>query len=828
MTMRLVELSLQGFRAYLAQKSFDLRPGKSLAVFAPNAKGKSSLVDAIEVFFSESGTLKRLGPKKSDTKAGPEALEHVAAETKKIPSSIRLTFRDSSSVEHSAERLVKRPAADRAPVASSIVGGCKHDFIIRGHELRSFVEMHTPEERYSEVSNWFGLTPLVTAQKNLRTLRREITRMLSDDSLLSARAADLNKATGGAISSLDEADILAWINDNLLAALDKSVRLGSLRIDDSGYLALKARKETEDDALGLSALEQLLGALRAIAEDKDGAVSGRALEFRNAVERLSRATDLEEKERASAEKSVFSGVWEEAQKLFAAPSLVFADCPICDTSLEDTRLGSRAKVTSSIEAKLVLLADYKKAVDALKQCQAASRQAHGQFIAAGRSLLPLLVAGKFDAEAASLQSFFTALENWKLTDPRPDDTAALRTVSQLTEMVSRCAQATRERQGEATFADAVMNVGELRRIAEAIRLAQYERAELEKLAETLEQSALRIDNHVSSHVASLLDGLQGEINRLYSKIQGSTGTTVKIGLEPPDPEAKGKLKLGLVIDFADNRKGVNPAGYLSDSQVHTIALSLRLAAIKLFNTSFPLIVLDDIVTSYDSDHRKAIATMMAEDFQCFQFILVTHDERFFRYLKDHMPSAEWQFKQITMIETDFGPKYVDHKVSDEIIEAKLANGQHAANEIRQAQEEWLLTKAREFGISLRIRDVDKPYSFERSEMASGLASFLKDLKLKTPALPGFSNAFWNSLQTGDVENFGSHFQENPNASGSVGDELKRWNEFKQFRELFRCQCGSARFKRPKVGVRSPLCEKCEVPFGFAARPSSGPDAPSGS
>lgn len=819
MTTRLIEISLQGFRAYLAPQSFDLRPGKSLAVFAPNAKGKSSLVDAIEVFFSESGTLTRLGLKKSDTKAGPEALEHVAAEKKKVTPSIRLGFRDSSGTEQSAIRLVKRPPADRSPVATTIMADCKHNFVIRGHELRSFVENHTPEDRYSEVSKWFGLSPLVIAQKNLRTLRREVTRMLSDESLLTTRVSDIKKATGGAVASLSESDILKWINDVLLAALDKTIQLGSLRGDDGGYVTLKERKKAEDDALGLSGLEQLLYALRAIAEEKDGALNGHATDFRTAVEELDKNIALEAKERTAAEKSVFAGVWEAAQRLFADSAVALAECPVCDTPLERTQHGSRDAVLASTDANLALLAGYKGAVDALRKSQTATRQAHSQYRAASQSLSTLLAAGKFEAELESLKPFFTALEGWTLTDPRPDDTAALLTIAQLTEKVSASAKAIRERQGEATFAGAVMKVSELRRIAENIRLAQLEREELHKIAESLDQSALRIDKDIASHVASLLDGLRDEINRLYSKIQGSTGTAVAVGLEPPDPEAKGKLKLGLVIDFADNRKGVNPVGYLSDSQVHTIALSLRLAAIKLFNPTFPVVVLDDIVTSYDADHRKAVAAMMAEDFRDFQFILVTHDERFFRYLKDHMPAGGWQFKQITAIEKDYGPRYVDHKITDEIIEAKLANGDHAATEIRQAEEEWLLLKAREFGISLRIRDIDKPYTFDRGEVASGLASFLKDLGLKTPVLPGFSNPLWTSLQTGEVENFGSHFQDNPSASGSVGDERERWSEFKQFRSLFRCACGSVRFKRPKVGVKKPLCHKCETPFAFAEPPS---------
>ena len=44
--------------------------------------------------------------------------------------------------------------------------------------------------------------------------------------------------------------------------------------------------------------------------------------------------------------------------------------------------------------------------------------------------------------------------------------------------------------------------------------------------------------------------------------------------------------------------------------MHTLALTalaLRLAAIRMFNSEAPIVVLDDVVTSYDADHRKTIA-----------------------------------------------------------------------------------------------------------------------------------------------------------------------------------------------------------------------------
>lgn len=818
MTIKLQAIRVQGFRAYLAEQVFDLRPGKSLAVFAPNAKGKSSLVDAIEVFFSETGSLLKLGAKKSDTKAGPEALEHVLAEKKKITPTIQLVFRDPPAAELTAERPVRRPPAIRPQLATDILTGCKHDFVIRGHELRSFVEVQTPEERYVEVSKWFGLTPLVTSQKNLRTLRRKVTEMANDQQVLQARVSDISKATAGAVTGQSEPDILKWVNGELLPALDKTITLTSLREDDPGSLRIKELKKAEDDALGVTALDQLLTALKTVVEEKDGVATGRALDFKVACDSLEASKQSEIKERAAAEKSVFAQVWDEAYKVLTDSTLDFDECPVCYTAFDKTKQGARGAVAASVGANLALLRAYKDAESTLATSRKAALEAHIRLTTATQSLAGLLKAGRYTSELTAIQPYFTALENWKTDDAQPDDAAAMAVLRGLITNVADRAEAIRQRQGEATYAGAVVKLSELRRIANSIRQARLEREELLRISESLEETAQRIDEHISTHVANLLGGLRDEINKVFAKIQGPSGAAITVGLEPPDPEAKGKLKLGLVIDFADNRKGVNPSGYLSDSQVHTIALSLRLAAIKLFNPSFPFVVLDDIVTSYDAEHRKALVSMMAEDFAGFQFILVTHDDRFFRYLKDHMPAAQWTFRQITCIEAGFGPRYMDHKVADEVIDSKLAKGEHAANDIRQAEEEWLLGKAREFGISLRIRDVDKPYSYDRGEVAEGIMAFLKKIKVETPILAGFGNPLWSSLQAGEVENFGSHFQDNPNASGSIGDEKKRWEEFKEFRGLFRCSCGSVRFKRPKIGVTKPLCYKCEAPFAFPITP----------
>ena len=114
-------------------------------------------------------------------------------------------------------------------------------------------------------------------------------------------------------------------------------------------------------------------------------------------------------------------------------------------------------------------------------------------------------------------------------------------------------------------------------------------------------------------------------------------------------------------------------------------------------------------------------------------------------------------------------------------------GESAANEIRQAEEEWLLSvSSRSFGVDIRIRQLEKPYAYERSELASSLASFLKSARLTPQPVAGVNNKFLISLQKGEIENFGSHFQEGPYGDGSIGDERARWKEFNAFRDQFAC------------------------------------------
>ncbi|MCH9028150.1 MAG: AAA family ATPase, partial [Bacteroidetes bacterium] len=143
--INLEKLSISGFRAFLQEQHFLLfQKGspKSLAIFAPNAKGKSSLIDAIEYFFSKDGTLKRIGLRRSGTQAGREALEHYKSKEKDVPSKISMFFNQSNNT-FGDTRVITSINQIRPSSAKKLLDSIKVEFIIRGYELRRFVEDQT-------------------------------------------------------------------------------------------------------------------------------------------------------------------------------------------------------------------------------------------------------------------------------------------------------------------------------------------------------------------------------------------------------------------------------------------------------------------------------------------------------------------------------------------------------------------------------------------------------------------------------------------------------------------------------------------------------------
>ncbi len=811
---------VQGFRAYLKPQIFTLRKSNkptSLAIFAPNKKGKSSLVDVFEYYFSEDATLQRLGQRAGQTQAGPTALEHIEAGDHGVVPYVGFKFRQSTDRFDD-----KRPIADGKPVphaAQRVLSATKVPFVIHGNELRGFVDASS-EIRYREMASWFSLDPLLSIQRNLRALQRQIKANADSQSEINERLRDLRRVTANEVSTWDETPICDWFNAQVLSKLDASLNISEISNTDSVYLVLVQRREEEEKRVGVAALKTLIAQIDALSIpvlDNNGEQSGLVVNFERAVSDFALAVINESSERHRASESVFNEVWSKAHLLFGMDDHEFDSCPVCDTEFKSTPHGSRDAVRVNINTKLATLATYRDAESALRTARQDLSQNNLTLQTSLDSLCTGLVGADYGAIVVPVESYLTELKLWNPDFPLPNSGDLFQAIVSMRASLTETRNRLEEQQGENTYAHAHHILGQLIQVRSDLTQIYRTKEELRKLHVELVKQAKIVETAINEHNQILLSKLENDVDGLYKKIQGIPGD------EPPmirfqlaEETAANQQRVSLVIDYAENRKSVAPSGYLSDSQIHTVALALRLAAIRTFNTGAPIIVLNDVVTSYDAEHRKSIASTLAEEFEHFQILLVTHDEQFFNLLKDHLPEAKWTFRRITHIDPSFGPVFSDHRTPDEDIQCLLDEGKPAGEEIRQSEEEWLLTICRDFRVEVDIREIDKPYLYARGELAIALARFLKTQKLKPPKVPGIASPFLTSLQKGEVENFASHFSDNPYKSGSGGDEKQRWEEFRLFRDLFVCsKCGRTRFKRPQ-GLSKPVCKGkgCETPFEF--------------
>ena len=802
------KLELTGFRAYLKPQTFQLRGRSSpfsLAVFAPNGIGKSSLVDSLEYYFSKDGTLKRLGQRSSSTQAGLGAVRHVDAEERNVETSVSIRFRQGVD-RFGGPRPFSVPLTD---AAKRVLNHAKVPFVIRGYELRQFIDGTKPVDRYKELVTWFELDPLLAVQENLRKLKLRTGAMAADTTEANERLRDLVDVTDGAISAWNEPSVLDWLNGNVLAALDKPLRLEALSDDDPAFQELESLERAEQESAGHETLGNLLAMTDVLyaqpatpQEDPAGLIPY----FEKAVSGLKDAAANEDTARSTTNKSAFKEVWESARDLLGNGA-ESDECPVCCTDFASSPFKSRSGVYVNLGRNLSSLEEYRKA-------EAGRKDAEDKLGLAARDLGEAL--GRFSLLAGSayrnetVAAYREALRSWEMGEKAPDGKGAAETLARLHASISADIGRIERQQGKHAYRNTLETARRLLAAKAKLERIGRTKGELKAIQGSLDLQAKAFGEAIVGHVQSLVDGLQDETGAIYKDIQGPHARAPPIRIKLADEGAADQRSAKLLIDFADNCKEAMPGGFLSDSQIHTLALALRLAAIRMFNAEVKMLALDDIVTSYDADRRKNIAGVLGDRFADFQIILVTHDEHFFDMLRGQLPASRWLFKRIKDLRDDIGPIFDDHKTRDEEIEARLAAGENAGADIRIAEEEWLTRICYEFGTPTTFQ---RNHRYTNSELAESLSKFLKAQDLTPPKVPGFANDFLSSLQSNVIENFSSHFNDNMYKSASPEDARGRWDEFKYFRSQFVCRCGHSRFVRP---LKKPLCAKCETPFSFGS------------
>lgn len=255
---------------------------------------------------------------------------------------------------------------------------------------------------------------------------------------------------------------------------------------------------------------------------------------------------------------------------------------------------------------------------------------------------------------------------------------------------------------------------------------------------------------------------------------------------------------GITIEYKYNGLWVSPPQkYFSESHLNCFGISFFLASVIAFNNTNKFILLDDVISSFDTNHRQQFANLLFEKFSDYQIILLTHEAEWFSYVRQLAKKKSWIIEEIKWSENKGA--YLDEKPNDlkEIIETGISNSsiETLGNPIRKYLESILKDICQNFDVKVSFRYNDLNEKRMPDELLNELKSRInknggEDLKSKMPLI----ERVLNSSVLGNILSHDNPF--NP----KLGDIKAFWENVQEFEKIFICQEPTC--NRSKVSMKN--------------------------
>lgn len=270
-----------------------------------------------------------------------------------------------------------------------------------------------------------------------------------------------------------------------------------------------------------------------------------------------------------------------------------------------------------------------------------------------------------------------------------------------------------------------------------------------------------------------LNAISADVDRFYSQINAKEGIE-KIRLDLLGEE-------GVEFKYTFHGKDSHPPlKYLSESHLHCLGICLFLASVKLFNKVNRFFILDDVITSFDSDHRVPFLRLLQDHFKDYQVILLTHERFWYEMINTEMRPHGWLFNDVSWsIDDGIQLKQSVIGIRDRI-DYKVKNGDFAVgNDLRKLLERIL----KDISINLEVKMKFLPDGLNErrmiGEMLSELRSKLKREKSDVNDAPILDRLGTSSLITTTASHDSPLFH-------SKGDVEQVIRDIEEFETLFLC------------------------------------------
>jgi energy-coupling factor transporter ATP-binding protein EcfA2 len=741
---------MRSFRGVPGEMVIDFGEGQSVAVYGDNGTGKSTIADALEWFFT----------------GGIEFLSHEGRER-----AIR-NLGGRGGGETSVELVTSGQLGgkvvfpdERGPEAFEIAS--RETFLLRGRSLADFINK-TKGDKWKALAELLGLEAMETLRSDLQRARGDIKKRskAAEEALEASRSALAPDGT-----EVNEDGVLATVQQ-FSRALGVAVPSS---LDEFLNPVWIARIAGEGGATAGPRPGTLLAMLASLPIPS---VPSESIREWNALAGSGRAKDLER-----------LSLLERADALLSSQP-AGGHCPLCGQTVQDQDLASRVKKT------LMGLLEASREMERVRQdveqwsADAAGASEKRRSIAFQADTLgihlpqpPASPSESHDLHAA--EAFRGSVEEWD------EGASAL-----LKERSSETSE-TREQQLEMLAA--------IRLQIQNWRSASNELVQAKRALDLAERIYDAYESRQKEHLGEVLSRISHRVAEIYDALHPGEDLG-GISVEPWT--AKG---VELAVHFHGSKQRP-PHGVLSESHLNSLAIALFLAMAQTFNEKLRFLVLDDVINSFDLEHRGQLAELLADKFDDWQVIVLTHDHQFFEHLARRAPS--WRRLELTSWSYDEGPRTSRYQSSGILGEARerLVQGdaEGAATKARRALEELLQEICEALQALLPFRRGTGNDRREIGELVKGVRRAVKEhakpmLETLEPLLKNLE------ADVGATLNVAAHASRGRAGTAEVEAALRRIDELdsawscpdcgtriwhKGTPESSRCKCGRSVFPPP--------------------------------
>ncbi|MBC6952184.1 hypothetical protein DWB58_30085, partial [candidate division KSB1 bacterium] len=392
--------------------------------------------------------------------------------------------------------------------------------------------------------------------------------------------------------------------------------------DAIGWAALESQKDTSKLQANIAEVDKLILAFQN-AETALSSLDKAEADEKKALEELVAAeAKLKEAEsRQTQQNAELLSLLREA-KTYIDKRVTLTQCPVCERKDIDSakllkRLGERIDEMAELDSLVSNTKTKKRQTESKKSVADQARKDFCQKTKTLAILLKSCALAEVKGQNLEWDNF-----NTLLSEQEPSDTVEQQ-ARQFWKTMSELRQPLKNRKeiDQKSLIQHNAIKGQLETLQEKIVQATSQEDLLAKL-----QLALKIvSKERKDYVENILDSISVEVERLYAKLHPREDIgKIRFYLKP---NAIGSLEFDAQFH---NASALPPQAYYSESHLDTLGICVFLALAKHFKTERTIVVLDDVLTSVDGPHLERFMTLLHEEAEHFNQMIVTTHYRLWR------------------------------------------------------------------------------------------------------------------------------------------------------------------------------------------------------